>query len=432
MQVTVERPQPCEAVLTVEVDDQQMEQAKDKAYREYAKYVKVPGFRPGKAPRQVLEKLLDADTVKDRARELVIGIAYPAALKESDLTPFEQGTVNEITDEEDKPLSFKAVVPLRPEVELGDYTELTAKKPVVTVGEEDVDREIEGILRSHGRLQPTPEAAADDDVVFADMDTAADGEQIGATRSTTFQVGQNMTEIDDALRGAQAGDTRECDVSYPEDFADAAMAGKTVHFTFRVNHVLRRSIPEATDEWAAEHTPADSVEGLRGLIRASLEQNAERAVEQEVRRQLLAQVAEKSQVHFPTSLVDQEVANDLRALRSNLEERESDIERYLEQTGKTLPELQDEMALVAKQRITNGLVMGRLAQVEHLELTKDELNAEVARIAEENALKPSEVRRRLKDEGQLAMVEERLLQDKLFAFLKGRATITDEAAPTAE
>jgi trigger factor len=174
------------------------------------------------------------------------------------------------------------------------------------------------------------------------------------------------------------------------------------------------------------------VEGLRGLIRASLEQNAERAVEQEVRRQLLAQVAEKSQVHFPTSLVDQEVANDLRALRSNLEERESDIERYLEQTGKTLPELQDEMALVAKQRITNGLVMGRLAQVEHLELTKDELNAEVARIAEENALKPSEVRRRLKDEGQLAMVEERLLQDKLFAFLKGRATITDEAAPTAE
>jgi len=418
--------------MTVEVDDQQMEQAKDKAYREYAKYVNVPGFRPGKAPRQVLEKMLDADTVKERARELVIGIAYPEALKQSEIVPFDQGTVSEITDEADKPFAFKATVPLRPEVELGDYAELTARRPVISVSDEDVQNEVDQILRSQGRLQPVQEPAADEDVVFTDMDTAADGEPIGSTRAATFQVGQNMPEIDEALRGAQAGDTREADVTYPEDFADKAMAGKTVHFTFRVNHVLRRHIPELTDEWVTENTSAENVDALRTAIREGLERAAERAAEQEVRRQLLEEVASRSQVHFPSALVDQEVADDLRRLKETLEERGNDIERYLEQQGQTITELQDEMALAAKQRIRNGLVMGRIAQVEDLGLKKEELNAEINRIAEENDLKPSEVRRRLKDEGQMPAVEERLLQDKLFNFLKERATITDEPAPAAE
>lgn len=414
--------------MTVEVDDQQLEQAKDKAYREYAKYVNVPGFRPGKAPRQVLQKMLDEDTVNERARELVIGIAYPAALKEAEIDPFGQGTVNEITNEEDKPFSFKAVVPLRPEVELGDYSELSAKRPVLNVTEEQIDQEIARILNDQGRLQPVDAPAEDGDVVFTDMDTAADGEAIGATRAATFQVGENMGEIDEVLRGATAGDTREADITYPDDFADEAMAGKTVHFTFRVNHVLRRHVPELTDEWVAEHTPLETIEALRNVIRENMEQASERAAEQEVRRQLLEEVASRSQVHFPSSLVDDEVTDDLRRLKETLEERGSDIDRYLETTGQTVTELQDEMALAARQRIKNGLVMGRLAQVEDLGLKKDELEAEIKRIAEENGLKASDVRRRLKDEGQMPAVEERLLQDKLFGFLKERATITDDAS----
>jgi trigger factor len=242
-----------------------------------------------------------------------------------------------------------------------------------------------------------------------------------------------MPEIDEALRGAKGGETRECDVAYPEDFADPNMAGKTVHFTFRINHVLRRHIPELTDEWAAEHTGASTVEELREIVRENLQINADRASEQDVRRQLLEQVAERSQVHFPSALVDQEVANDLRNLKDTLEKRESNVETYLEQMGQTIQELQDEMAAAATQRIKNGLVMGRVAQVEGLELTKDEMNAEIARVAAENNLKPGEVRRRLKDEGQLSVVEERLLQEKLFNFLKSRATITEEAsAPAAE
>lgn len=426
MQVTVERPQPCEAVINVEVDDQQMEQAKGKAYRKFANYINVPGFRPGKAPRQVLEKMVDEVAVKESARDLVIEIAYPAALKDAGLDPYGQGTVTEVVNEEDKPFSFKATVPLRPEVELGDYAQLTAKRPVLNITEEQVDGEINGILRDRGRLQPIDAPAEDEDVLFTDMETSADGEPIGSRRSATFQLGQNMPEIDSVLQGSEAGATRETDITYPEDFADEAMAGKTVHFTFHVNHVLRRVTPDLTDEWVAEHTTAENVDDLRRIIRETLERSAEQASEQEVRRQLLDEVASRSEVHFPSALVDAEVSDDLRRLKDQLESRESDVDQYLEQRGQTITELQDEMALAARQRIKNGLVMGRIAQVEDLGLTKDDIEGELKKIAEVNGLKLSEVRRRLRDEDQMPALEERLLQDKLFGFLKGRATITDE------
>lgn len=430
MQVTVDRPQPCEAVLTIEVDDQQMEQARDRAYREYAKFVNVPGFRPGKAPRQILEQMLDAGDVNRRAREIVIGIAYKAALEEAKLDPYDQGSVDEIS-EEAEPFSFKATVPLRPSVELGDYTELTAKKTEITVTDEDVQNEFDRILQGQARLEPTTEPAQDDDVVFTDLDTSVDGEKLGETRTATFQIGQNMAEIDEVLRGAVGGDTRETDVEYPADYADENLAGKKVHFTFRINHILARRIPELTEEWVKEHSDAETVEELRERVREGLQDNARRAEEDDLRRQLLEQVVRGSTVNFPSQLVDREVAEDLKTLSASLEERGSNLERYVQQSNSTLPQLQDEMAVSATQRIKNGLVMGRLAQVENLQLTKDEVNAEIAQVAARNGLKPGDVRRRLKDEGQLSGLEERLLQDKLFAFLKERAHLT-EAEPAAE
>jgi trigger factor len=418
-------------VLTVEVDDQQMEQARDRAYREYAKYANVPGFRPGKAPRPILQQMLDADAVEKRAREIVIGLAYRAALDESKLEPYDQGTVDEVSEDTDKPFSFKATVPLRPEVELGDTTGLSATKTVISVTDEDVQAEIDRALHSQARLEPTTEPAGDDDVVFTDMDTAVEGEKLGETRTATFQVGQNMPEIDAVLRGAIGGDTKECDVVYPEDYADEKLAGKDVHFTFRVNHVLTRHIPDLTDEWVREHSDVQTVDELRQRIRQGLEASAARGAEDDVRRQLLDQVVQRSTVHFPSQFIDHEVANDLKTLSASLEERGSNLERYLQQANQTMQQLQDEMALAATRRIKNGLVLGRLAQTENLQLTKDEINAEINRIAQDASLKPSDVRRRLKDEGQMPDLEERLLQEKIFSFLKERAEIKEEAATAA-
>lgn len=446
MQVTEERPQPCEAVLTIEVDDQQLEEAKSRAYREFAKMVNVPGFRPGKAPRAIVEQMFkdQPEVVHNRAREIAIDIAYRDALQQSSLQPYDQGSVDDIEEPEAqdensaegeaeaqprlKPFSFKATVPLRPTVELGDYSSLTATRNSIPVTDEDVQAEIDRYLQSNARLEPGSEPAAEDDLVFADLDTSVDGQPLGETRTATFQIGQNMAEVDAALRGAVAGETRETDVEYPEDYEDTNLAGKKVHFTFRINHVLTRRVPELTDEWAQEHARLENVEELRNQVRATLEVNARRAEEDDLRRQLLEQVAAASTVHFPTKLVDREVAEDLRNLSGSLEERGSNLERYLEQTNTTLPQLQDQMALAATQRIRNGLVMGRLAQVEGLEITHPELKAEIARIAESNGMRPSDLRRRLKSEGQLADLEERLLQDKLFAFLKERAGLTEANA----
>ncbi|HEY3267983.1 MAG TPA: trigger factor [Armatimonadota bacterium] len=430
MQVTVERPQPCEAVMTVVVDDEQMEQARERAYREYAKYVNIPGFRPGKAPRPLVEQQIGREPVEKRARELVLGIAYKDALEQEEISAWDQGAVDEVEEDDEKPFSFKATVPLRPEVELGDYSQLTAKRANLPVTDESVQAEIDKVLASHARLEPGDDPANDADVVFADMDTTVGGEPIGATRPAHFTVGQNMPEIDAALRGAAAGDTRETDVEYPADFADPKLAGNTVHFTFRVNHVMARRVPELTEEWIKEHTGAQTEEELRSVVRQNLERGAAEAVEDDLRGQLINQIVDKSQVHFPTQLVDREVAQDLKRLSEDLEERGSNLERYAQALGQTLPQLQDQMAASASARIKRGLVMGKIAQVEGLTLTKDDVNAEIARIAQNSGMKFSEAKRRFKDEGALETLEERLLQERLFDYLKSRAEIEGEPATT--
>lgn len=418
MNVTVERPNPAEAVMTIEVDEEQLEQAKDRAYKEYAKYLRVPGFRPGKAPRQIVEQMVDADAVMRRARELAIGPAYRAALEQSELVPYDQGTVDEISEDDDKPLTFKATVPLRPEAELGSYDGLKARRVVHTVTDEEVRAEVDRLLARHAHMEPTTEPAQDGDVVFADLDTSVEGEALGNTRSATFTVGQNMTELDAAMRGAKGGDTVETDIEYPADFADPNLAGKVVHFTLRINHILHKVLPELNDAWVAEHTIASDVEELFRVLRVEMEKNAEKLAEQDLRGQLLSQVVERATVHFPSQLVDREVADDLRILTEDLATRDRTLEQYLESIQKTLPQLQDEMAIAARQRITNGLVMGRIAQTENLEVTREELDAEIERIAAENDMKAKEARRRLKAEGQLENLHERMLQDKLFSTLR--------------
>ena len=423
MEVTVERPQPCEAILTIAVDDQQMEQARERACKEYARYVTVPGFRPGKAPRHLVEQAAGAETIENHARELVVQIAYKAALEKEGIEPYDQGSVEDVVSAEDQPFTFKATVPLRPDVELGDTANLLARWNPVPVTDADVQREVDGMLNARAKVEPVNEPAIDGDVVFADLTTTVDGEPIGGTRSATFQVGQNMAEIDAALRGAVGGDTRECDVAYPDDYTDEKLAGKTVHFTLLSNHVLRRRSPELTDEWAKENSDVDSVEALRNGVRTQLEAASHRDAEDDVRGQLLGEIVLRSTINFPNRLVDREVADDLRKLSADLESKGTNLDDYLQRANLTILQLQDQMAVGATRRIKNGLAMGKVAQVENLTLSPADLDKEIVRMAALSGTKPKELKRRLKDEGALDNLEDRMLQELLFDFLKSRAEI---------
>lgn len=432
MEVTVERPQPCEAVLTITVDESQMEQARERACKEYSRYVTVPGFRPGKAPRHMVEQAIGAEAIDKHARELVVPIAYKAALAQEQIEPYDQGTVDDVDSEEGQPFAFKATIPLRPEVELGDMNNLLARWNPLPVKDEDVQREIDGMLKSRARLEPCTEPSIDGDVVFADLSTSVDGEPIGGTRSATLTVGQNMVEIDSALRGAVSGDTRECDVAYPPEYADEKLAGKTVHFTLLVNHVLRRTLPELTDEWVAENSDVATVEVFRNGIKARLEANALRDAEDDVRSQLLSEVVLRSQIQFPSRLVDREVAEDLKKFSEDLQAAGTTLEQYLDRSERSIQQLQDEMAVTATRRIKNGLVMGKIAQVENLALTPADIDAEIATLAASRGMKPKDFKRRLKDEGALDNLEDQMLQERLFKFLKSRADIDGYPAEAAE
>lgn len=430
MEVTVERPQPCEAVLTITVDDAQMEQARERASREYARYVNVPGFRPGKAPRHLVEQSVGAESLEKHAREIVVQIAYKVALESEGIEPYDQATVEDIDSEDGEPFKFRANIPLRPDVELGDMTNLIARWNPIQITDDDVQREIDAMLIARATVEPTTDPITDGAMVFCDLTTTVDGVAIGDTRSASFNVGANMPEIDGALRGAAAGDTRECDVDYPESYSDEALAGKTVHFTLQINHVLAKRVPELNDEWARTHTDVQTEAELRSALRANLDAKALNDAEEDVRLQLLGEIVMRSQVNFPSRLVDREVADDLRKFSSSLEERGGNLDDYLQRTNHSLPQLQDEMAITATKRIKNGLVMGKVAQVEGISVTREETDVEIAKMAVSRNMKPKDLRRRLKDEGALGDLEDTMLQAKFFDLLKSRAEI--DGYPAAE
>lgn len=429
MEVTLERPQPCEVVLTIVPDEDQFKKARERAIRGFAPYVNVPGFRKGKAPPRMIESLLDADRLSERAREIVTEIAYKAALAEQQIEPFAQGSIEETEDDgAEKPFSFKVRVPLVPVVTLGDLEGISAERRPIPITDDDVEQDIQRMLRSFATMELSTDPIGDGDTAYCDLDTTIGEEALAETRPASFVVGENMLELDNALRGATAGETREADVAYPDDYTDPRYAGKTVRFTLRINHVVAKRVPELTDELVRERTSYESVDQLRAAVRAQREIQARRAEEDDLAEQLLEGVTQRSTIEFPPVILDREVASDLQELTSSLEQREITLEDYLRQTNSNIQKLQEQMAASAKRRIVRTLVMMQLARDYDIRVTDEEFKAEIEETAARSGLKPSRARRQLRDEGRLDDLRETLNRRKIIRFLKQRAGIEDDAS----
>ena len=428
MQVTAEQTDPCTVVLDITIDEQQVGRTFDSVYREFSRYVAVPGFRPGKAPRVLLERYVSQDKVRERAQEKILQETYPKAVQEQGLNPFRQAAVEASDIEDKKPYVYKAIVPLEPQITVGEYTGLTVEKPVYVVTDAMIEDRITKLREDRARMERIADRGVQEgDMLIAESKVQLEGEPEDETpaRRQLIQWGSNVPGFDEALLGLMPGEERTFELTYPENYTEEERRGKKATFHVKLSSISAKKLPELTDEFAKEIAGVETVEELRTAIRNRFEAEYVEYSNQTAEQRLIEQIVEKAEVHFPEALVRDEVQEQFRQLGQSLQQHSMTYDQFLEQAGLTAEMHQGQIVEEAKTRIRSILVLRRIAELEDLQVNGDMINAEFGRLLNEGKITENQFDEFLPDEQRRLQVANALVQRRLHDYLFANNTINE-------
>ncbi|MDH7481492.1 MAG: trigger factor [Armatimonadota bacterium] len=424
MQVTVEHQDACTTTLNVEVDAEQVVRTVKGVYKELAQKVDIPGFRRGKAPQAILERYISPESVRQRAIEELIPIAYAEALKQTDLHPFAEPELEVVKFEMDSPFIFKAKVPLPPKVEVGDYKGIEVERPKVEVTDKDVEAQLEHLRESRATSKPVEDRGVENgDFVIAEITSRIEGEENSRSTRSILHVGTNLPDFDKAIIGMKPGEKRTFSLTYPVDFADPDLAGKKAEFDVTVDSIRIRVLPELNDEFAKEISNFETLDQLREDIRRRLVELRNREADREVDSKIVEQIVSRSSICFPEVMVEHEVHHDLEDIEEQVKRQNATMEDYLRQTGQTEEQLLENLREAASRRLRAGLVLGEIANKEGIQVSDEEVEAEIDRIATEEKTTREAVVSFLDTQGGTESLRNRLLNRKIFEFLRSVSNI---------
>jgi len=414
--------------VSVQVDETEVEQAVNEAFARYSREARVPGFRPGHVPRRVLEARFGLASVRQEAFNEHIPEWYAQAVREHEVDVIAQAEVEVTEGQESGPLSFDAVVEVRPEVKLEGYEHLRVVVPSPEVSQAEVDAQIDRLRGNFAELVPVEREVRQGDHVVIDMSTSRDGNAVAGMSYTDYSVevgsGNDLPELDEHLPGAKAGDTLrfKADVGGDEP-ADVEVT---------VKQVQEKILPEANDEWAAEASEFSTYKELEDDVRSRLS-GLKRvqyvlSLQSAVADGLAALVSEDP----PASLVDAEVQHMAEDLGRRLDAQKVSLERYLRATSRTIEQVLAELRERAVPNVKVDLALRSVAQAENLEPTDDELDGYLARLAGEAGVPLANFKEEVQVGGRLPAVRSELKKSKAFDWLVDHADIVDEEGKTVD
>jgi trigger factor len=431
MQVTKEQIEPCTIRLDFEIEAEQVGKAFDRAYREYGQYTRVPGFRPGKAPRAVLKKYLDADKVRQRAMEMLASAAYRDAIINEKIEPYDEPDVevDDLSDESN--WKFKAFVPLRPVVEVGSTEGLSVERPTYDPQDRDVDEKIEEVRGEHARLvRVEGRGVIEKDWVIAETLVHVEGDAPPeAPKRTLIRLGDNIPGFDEQLLGANPGDSKEFELTYPDDYQEAEKAGRKAKFNLNVVSISERILPELTDEWVKEVTGQETLAAWKSAILDTLKQSSKEYSDQVTESRIVEQILERSKVDYPRTLVSAEVERDMQELFNDLEQRETTYEEFLAGNNLSEEKHQGYLREKADRLIRTRLVLTDLAKREGATVSTEEIDDEFGRLFGEYEPSDKNVQKLMRDPQRRNQVANIILQRKVRDLLFSIAKIDDAPVP---
>ena len=432
MQSSVETLSPTRVRLTVEAGFDELKPELDKAYKTIGAQVKVQGFRPGKVPPRILDQRVGRGVVLEEAVNEALPRLYGEAVEAGKVSPVARPDI-EVTELDDNvKLAFTAEVDVRPEFTLPAYDSLTVTVDDVVVEESDIDEQLDGLRERFASLSPVERAAVDGDFVSLDLVATVDGEEVpgGTAQGLSYELGSGtlLDGIDEAVRGASAGDVR----SFETELVNGDLAGKTSAVAVTVRSVNERVLPEANDEWAASAAGFDSLEALRADIRTRVDRVKRLQQGVDARDKVLEALLAAIDIPLPESVLSAELAWRAQTTEDQLTRAGQTKEAFLVEQGKTEQEWDDEVADGAKQAVKSQLILDAVAEAEELEITDAELNDQLIRRAARAGLAPQDFATRIVQSGQLAGLVAEVRRGKALATVMEAATITDASGAVVD
>jgi len=357
VKVTNEKTENRQAFLTVEMEPDEVEKSLEEAYRRLVKRANIPGFRKGKAPRDVIERYLGRDSLLEDALNKLVPEACEQAIKEQEIEAITHPQI-EITQTE--PLIFKATVPLTPQIELGDYHQVRLEPEPVSVTEEKISQVLEQLRHQQAIWEPVERPLDFSDLAILDVESHIEDKPFINQKGVQYQVrGDSLAPAPgfaEQLRGMKKGEAKEFNIEYPSDYPRAELAGKEARFKVKIGEIKQEKLPDLNDELAREVDPKfKTLASLRKQVSADLQRNAERKARLDFEDQVIEAVTDTAQVEFPPILVeleiDQLIAQRLRSWQMDWEA----LGEYLNRINKTEEELREELRPLATKRVRDKL-----------------------------------------------------------------------------
>ncbi len=384
MNITKEISPDRVAVVTVEVDADQMQAAMKRAAQTISRVRPMPGFRPGKAPYEMVERAFGKDVLIEEAVEDLSKSLYRQVLQDSDLNPIDAGNLEIV--QKDPPI-LKYTIPIAPEVKLGDYKAIRMQPEQVTVSDQEVDEVLNRFQLTQATLSPVERPAQNGDVVTVDVVGGVEGQEPVQEKDLRITLGertQAYLPFDENLVGMNIGDTREFDYIYPEDYADEEFRGKTAHYHVTLQDLKEQQLPELSDEFAQAVSQFKTLDQFKGNIREILQRTRERENEVKFANDVLQAIVEQSEIAYAPQMLEHEIEHDLEHFKENIQAMGLTWENYVRLSGKTEEQIRDEQKPNAEKRLKQLLVLGELIRAENTTVTNDQVKADIERRVQES------------------------------------------------
>lgn len=406
IQITTKKSDGVERLLEVSVPADAVRDAEEKAARRYASQVRLPGFRPGKAPTAVVRKRFK-DAIRQQVLETLVQEAYKEVIDREQLKVAAQPHIHDVKFEEGEPLVFELHVEVRPELELQRVEGFTVTRPDATVTEEQLTEQIEQLRDQRAAWSPVEGKPAPGDMVKVELATAEEGAEIPEGKEYTIVIGegQAIAGVEELIMELAPGETLERAVRWPDDFPDESQRGTTKPVRVLLKDVKRKTLPALDDAFAREIGDFESVEALRAAVRSDLEENAKREADANVRSQLIDQIAEANPFDVPQSWVSQLVDGYMQMYQVPEQERER---------------FGAEFRPIAERQVRRDFIVDTIAERENLRATESDVDDRVAEMAGARNTDPGKLYASLQKSGRLREIEQAITEDRVFNWLLER------------
>jgi len=426
MKVTVEELSPSKRALQIELPAERVSAAMEATLRDLRRKLQLPGFRRGKVPAELIQRRFQADLHEELLREL-IPESYREALTQTDLKPVGQPKVEDVQLAAGAPLRFRAVVDVKPPIQVNDYRGIAVERAKLEVTDQEVDRGLEFLREDAAEYVPMEGwPAMRDDLVILDHEGSVNGKPFKGGSGTNLTVvlghGGYLPGFEDQIAGMQKGDRKQFRLPFPGDYPRKELAGKTVEFTVTAKEVKKRRVPELNDEFAKSVGDVESLAALREKLREQIQGRKLREQEAELKRAVLDKLAAAHEVDLPESLVELETASILQELAETVRAAGGRV-RGLPGSPE---ELRSKALETARRRVKETLLLEAVARQEGLAVADEELEQEIQAMASAYpAARGADLRRVLDDPERRAELSARLLARKALDYLFQQAKVTE-------